>query len=46
MAVDTYFPYLLNNDPREAVKVLAGRVKYYNQGKKFPEDILKGYIIL
>ena len=46
VAVDTNIPYLLKNDPRKTVKVLAERVKYYKQGKKFPEDILKGYVIL
>ena len=46
VAVDTTLPYLLKNDPRKSVKVLAERVKYYNHGKRSPEDILKGYIIL
>ena len=46
VAADTHIPYLLEGDPRETVKVLAEKVKYYNHGKKFPEEVLRGYKIL
>ena len=46
VARDSNLRWILETDTRETVKVLAEKVKYYNQGKKRPADVEKGYIIL
>ena len=46
VAGDSNLYWMLKTDTRERVKVLAEKVKYYKHGKKRPQHVEKGYIIL
>ena len=46
VAGDTGLKYLLESDPRAHLKALAKNVLYYNSGRKSPENIYKGYLLL